>query len=98
FSIETGGRDGELHIHGDALDRDSRAVGSGETTVDIDGRTDVELMLEPNDFTVNTSFVGDQALAFRLDAGGRQIAVGPDDGFTIGWSDSCEVVGRCDVF
>jgi hypothetical protein len=98
FSIETGGRDGELRIHGDALDRDDRPIGSGETTLDIDGRTDVEMMLEPNDFTVNTSFVGDQALAFRLEAGGRQIAVGADDVFTIGWSDSCEVVGRCDVF
>lgn len=98
FSIDTGGRDGELRIRGDGLDRDARAVGSGEVTVDIDGRTDVDLMLEPNDFTVNTSFVGDQALAFRLEAGGRQIAVGTDGVFTIGWSDSCEVVGRCDVF
>ncbi len=98
FSIETGGRDGVLSLRGDALDRDGVAVGTGITTVELGGRTDVDLMIEPNDFTVNTAFVGDQALAFRLDAGGRQVAVGPDGGFTIGWSDSCQVVGRCDVF
>ena len=98
FSIDTGGRDGVLELRGDALDGAGVAVGRGATTVELGGRTDVELMIEPTDFTVNTAFVGDQALAFRLDAGGRQIAVGPDGVFTIGWSDSCEVVGRCDVF
>lgn len=98
FSIETGGRDGEMTLHGDGLDGSGAAVGSGVAIVDLGGRTDVDLMLEPNDFAVNTSFVGDQALAFRLDAGGRQLAVSPTGVFTIGWSDSCEVVGRCDVF
>lgn len=99
FSIETGGRDGDLEIHADGLDPDGLAVASGRLIVAIDGgRGDVALMLEPNDFTVNTTFVGDQALAFRADAGGRQLAVAPDGVFTVGWSDSCEVVGRCDVF
>lgn len=98
FSIDTGGRDGVLELRGEALDGAGIAVGAGVATVDLGGRTDVELMIEPNDFVVNTSFVGDQALAFRLDAGGRQLAVAPDGVFTIGWSDSCEVVGRCDVF
>lgn len=98
FSIETGGRDGELELRGQGLDGDGVALGAGVATVDLGGRTDVELVLEPNDFAVNTTFVGDQALAFRLDAGGRQLAVGSDGVFTIGWSDSCEVVGRCDVF
>lgn len=98
FSIETGGRDGEMTLTGEGIDRDGVAVGAGVATVELGGRTDVDLMLEPNDFTVNTSFVGDQALAFRLDAGGRQVAVSPEGVFTVGWSDSCEVVGRCDVF
>lgn len=98
FSIDTGGRDGALDITANALDGDDVAIATGRRSVDIDGRTDVELMLEPNDFTVNTIFVGDQALAFRPDAGGRQLAVGADGTFTVGWSDSCEVVGRCDVF
>jgi hypothetical protein len=83
FSIETGGRDGVMELRGDGLDRDGKAVGSGLATVDLGGRSDIDLMIEPNDFTVNTSFVGDQALAFRLDAGGRQLAVGPDGVFTI---------------
>jgi hypothetical protein len=98
FSIETGGRGGDLEIEARAKDVTDVAVAQGAATVALDGRTDVTLMLEPNDFSVNTSYVGDQALAFRIDAGGRQIAVGADGTFTIGWSDSCQVVGRCDVF
>ncbi len=98
FSIETGGRDGQLEIHGSALDGDGVLIGTGDTAVEVGGRTDVELMIDPTDFTVNTSFVGDQALAFRDDAGGRQLAISPAGVFTVGWSDSCQVVGRCDVF
>ncbi len=98
FSIATGGRDGDLTVGGVALDSDGVAVGRGDSSVALGGTTEIELMLEPTDFGVNTSFLGDQALAFRLDAGGRQIAVSPDGVFTIGWSDSCQVVGRCDVF
>ncbi len=99
FSIETGGREGELAIRADALDAGELSVATGFANLTLtDGRTDTDLMLEPNDFTVNTTYVGDQALAFRPDAGGRQIAVDADGIFTIGWSDSCQVVGRCDVF
>src|SRR5687767_5771132 len=61
FSIETGGRDGEMELHGEGLDGDGIAVGAGRATVELGGRTDVTLVIEPNDFTVNTSFVGDQA-------------------------------------
>lgn len=98
FSIETGGRDGVLELHADAFDGAGAAVGIGAATVALGGRTDVDLMLEPTDFVVNTVFVGDQALAFRPDAGGRQLAVGADGVITTGWTDSCSVVGRCDVF
>jgi hypothetical protein len=63
-----------------------------------DSRVDADLLLEPNDFVVNTTYVGSQDLAFRLDGGGRQLAVGADGVFTIGWSDTCQMVGRCDVF
>jgi hypothetical protein len=99
FSVSTGDRSGELAIAVDATDGDGALVAHGDATAaitDSDGAAAV--MLEPTDFLVNTSFVGDQALAFRGDAGGRQIALSPEGIATIGWSDSCQIVGRCDVF
>ncbi len=101
FSVETRERAGDLAIDITAQDLAGAAIAAGALTVAIqpDLRLDVDLMLEPNDFAVNTSFIGDQALAFRPDAAGRQLAVSPTGVATIGWSDSCEdVAARCDVF
>ncbi len=100
FSIDTGGRAGELEIAVDGKDGAGELVahGAARTAIVADGGGTATVMLEPTDFLVNTSFVGDQALAFRFDAGGRQIALSPPGIATIGWSDSCQVVGRCDVF
>lgn len=99
FSVQTPGRDGDLTIDVTARDGDGLTRGLGVVVVPIgDGRVDADVMLEPQDFVVNTTFVGSQDLAFRLDGGGRQLAVGADGTFTIGWSDTCQMVGRCDVF
>lgn len=99
FSVSTGDRTGELAIAVDATDGTGTIVAHGDVTAALtDGDGAAAVMLEPADFLVNTSFVGDQALAFRGDAGGRQIALSPDGVATIGWSDSCQIVGRCDVF
>jgi hypothetical protein len=82
-----------------AKDGDGVVRGAGSSVVAIgDGRVDAELMLDPNDFVVNTTYAGSQDLAFRADGGGRQLAVTSDGVFTIGWSDTCQMVGRCDVF
>jgi hypothetical protein len=99
FSVGTGERAGELAITVDALDAAGDRIADGATTAPLTGGDGAAtVMLEPADFLVNTSFVGDQALAFRAEAGGRQVAVSPTGVATIGWSDSCQVVGRCDVF
>lgn len=100
FSVDTGGRTGELAITVDGEDGDGTLVARGAGTATLDGASDgaTAVLLEPTDFLVNTSFAGDQALAFRPDAGGRQIAVSPTGVATIGWSDSCQMIGRCDVF
>ena len=99
FSIETGDRAGELAIAVDGKDAAGALIAHGDATAPIasDGGA-AAVMLEPTDFVVNTTFVGDQTLAFRPEAGGRQIALSPEGIATIGWSDSCQVVGRCDVF
>jgi len=100
FSVETRDRDGDLTISIDAEDTGGATIASGTTTVAIDPGTSTtaEVTIEPHDFGVNTIFLGDQALAFRADSAGRQVAVSPDGIATIGWSDSCAVAGRCDVF
>lgn len=100
FSIDTGARTGELAIAVDGEDGGGDRIAHGDTTTTIaaDGAGVASVMLEPTDFLVNTSFVGDQALAFRNDAGGRQLALAPTGVATIGWSDTCQMIGRCDVF
>lgn len=100
FSVSTPGRSGTMTIHAEAKagTGEVRAIGEVEVELDPAGRVDTELVLEPQDFVVNTTFVGTQDLAFRIDGGGRQLSAGPDGHFTIGWSDTCQMVGRCDVF
>lgn len=100
FSVDTGDRSGELTIAADGQDGSGTLIARGATTTTIatDGDGVATVRLDPTDFQVNTSFVGDQALAFRFEAGGRQIALSPTGVATIGWSDSCQIVGRCDVF
>ncbi len=100
FSVDTGDRTGALALAVEGEDGAGERIAHGDATATIaaDGNGAATVMLEPTDFLVNTSFVGDQALAFRGDAGGRQIALSPAGVATIGWSDTCQVVGRCDVF
>ncbi|MBK9035157.1 MAG: hypothetical protein IPL61_28485 [Myxococcales bacterium] len=99
FSVQTPGRTGDLTIDVVAEDGAGLARGVGGAVIPIgDARVDADVMLEANDFVVNTTYVGSQDLAFRIDGGGRQLSVAPDGVFTIGWSDTCQIVGRCDVF
>ncbi|MEZ4398883.1 MAG: hypothetical protein R3B06_02630 [Kofleriaceae bacterium] len=99
FSVQTPGRDGDLVIDLVARDGAGLVRGAGAVTIGLgDPRVDADVTLEANDFVVNTTFVGSQDLAFRLDGGGRQLTVDSDGVFTIGWSDTCQMVGRCDVF
>ena len=99
FSVETPGRTGELALEIAARDGSGLTVGRGAAAIPIvDGQSELSVMLEPDDFVVNTTYAGSQDLAFRLDGGGRQLSVATDGRFTIGWSDTCVTVGRCDVF
>lgn len=100
FSIQTPGRTGTLAIRVEARNGGGEVRAASDAAIELDpeARVDVTMMLEPTDFVVNTVYVGGQDLAFRVDGGGRQLSAGADGRFTIGWSDTCEVVGRCDVF
>jgi len=100
FSVSTAGRSGPMTVRVEASNGNGEVRAAGAVTVELDpaGRVEAALTLAPNDFVVNSTYVGTQDLAFRSDAGGRQLSAGLDGHFTIGWSDTCQMVGRCDVF
>lgn len=100
FSVETPGRSGDMVMtaRGLAEDGSLAALGEASTTITTDQLVDATLMLDPADFAVNTSVAGSQRLAWSSAQGGVQIAAGPDGTFTIGFSDDCGKLGRCDLW
>lgn len=100
FSVETPERTGELTITARALDADGQLAALGETTavIEPDLVADAALLLDPADFPVNTSVAGQQRLSWNRTSAGAQLAAGPDGTFTIGFSDDCGSLGRCDLW
>jgi hypothetical protein len=100
FSVTTGDREGILTMTAvgrNAFD-DETARGTTSATIDRGEITEARLLLEPTDFTVNTLVAGSQQTIFFDGAGGRQIAANADGDFTIGFSDDCGMLDRCDVW
>ena len=100
FSLETPGRSGELTMAARGLAEDGAlaAVGTASATLATDQLVDATLTLDPADFLVNTSVAGQQRLAWSTAQAGVQIAAAPDGTFTIGFTDDCGTLGRCDVW
>jgi hypothetical protein len=74
------------------------ARGGGTATIEPGARVDLSLMLEPDDFVVNASIAGTQALTFLPGRNGRQEATASDGSFTVAFVNDCAMLGRCDVF
>jgi len=100
FSVTPTGRTGALDIEVTGRDADGalRGIGSATATIVADQRVDVDVLLDPGDFVVNTEIAGSQRLAFYFGRGGRQIAAGGDGQFVITFVNDCATLGRCDVF
>jgi hypothetical protein len=100
FSVETPGRTGEVTMSVRALDEDGALAGLGEASATIvpDGTAETTHRLEPADYVVNTSVVGSQKLTWAFGAGGSQIAASPEGTFTVGFTDDCGSLSRCDLF
>jgi len=100
FSVETPGRTGEIEMTARGLAEDGTlvAIGGGRATLVADELIDATMMLDPADFVVNTSVAGSQRLAWDAAQAGVQIAAGPDGTFTVGFTDDCGSLGRCDVW
>ncbi len=102
FSITPTGRSGSLDIEVVGIDADGlvRAQGTARAEIVTDARVDVDLLLDPGDFVVNTEIAGSQRLDFSFAGGrgGRQIAAGADGRFIIAFVNDCATLGRCDLF
>lgn len=100
FSVEATGRSGDLVMtaRGLAEDGSLAALGTSSATITADQLVDATLMLDPADFGVNTSVAGSQRLAWSSAQAGVQVAAAPDGTFTIGFSDDCGSLGRCDLW
>lgn len=92
FSITAGGRTGDIEIEVVALDENDlpRGVGVANGTLVDGSRVDVDLLLDPADFVVNTSTVGSQKPVFRNARNGRQLGANPTTGeFLVAFVDDC---------
>jgi hypothetical protein len=100
FSVETPDRSGALEMtaRGFAEEGGLVALGGGTGTIVPDGEAGATLILEPADFPVNTDVAGSQRLAWTSGAAGVQIGAGPDGTFTIGFTDDCGELARCDLW
>jgi hypothetical protein len=100
FSVETPGRRGVLAMTARALDDDGQlaALGSAEAVIVPGGDASATMVLEPADFGVNTRVAGSQRLAWTNAAAGVQVAAAPDGTFTIGFTDDCGELLRCDLW
>jgi len=100
FSVTPTNREGTLRVEVRGVDETDITRATGVATAEIvpQSRVDVDLLLEPSDFVVNTSVAGTQKLTFVSERTGRQVAVAPDDSFLVTFVNDCTTLGRCDVF
>ena len=89
FSITAEGRTGAIDVAVRGLDAAEAEIAVGATSVDATADT-ASVMLDPNDFIVNTEFPGGQFLNQDAETNGFQVSVGGDV-IAIGWRDDCPV-------
>jgi len=98
FTVTPTDRTGDVRIEVIAMDGAGAVRGEGAATGTIvpDGRTEVDVLLDPADFPINEGIAGTQRLIFEYEAAGRQLA-SADDGFFVSFVNDCAMLGRCDV-
>lgn len=95
FTVTPSGRLGDLRIDVAAVqelgnDRLLRARGSATAVIVPGERVALDVMLEPNDFVVETNTAGDQATTLVPDGpNGRQLAAAADGSFLIAFASGC---------
>lgn len=95
FSISAPGRQGDLGITVDAVDKDSLLVGRGETMTTVDAVT-ASVTLDTADFVINTDFADNQFPSDDYEAHGFQVAAGADGTWTTAYRDRC--MAPCNMF
>jgi|GEM_PF-5845059 len=101
FTVTPKGRSGQLGIA--VRGRDAAGIergrGAASTTIVEAGRADVDVLLDPSDFVVNTKITGSQRLTFVPEENAKQVALNPADGsFAVVFEDDCGMLSRCDIF
>lgn len=102
FSVTVGGRSGDIDIEVVALDEAQLARGVGTVTGTIlDGaQIELDVLLDPADFVVNTSTVGSQKSVFKNARNGRQLGVNSGTGeFFVPFVDDCsQSAMECNIY
>lgn len=96
FTVTPSGRTGDLTVTVEAIGEDGLVAVGGATTPIGGSRTDVTILLEPEDFVINRQRAETQWISFREDLSGRQVGVAPDRSFVVAWENSCPL-SRCDI-
>lgn len=101
FTVTPTGRQGDMRLEVSAVqelesERIVRARGTATVAIEPGQRSDVRVMLEPDDFVVNSTVAGDQLTTLMPGGhGGRNIATAADGSFLVGFASECDP--GCDV-
>ncbi|HEY4238437.1 MAG TPA: hypothetical protein VGM88_01435 [Kofleriaceae bacterium] len=95
FSVDTGGRAGDLTLTVDALDSDGTTVGAGQTTAPLTGDT-ASVLLDGADFVVNSDFPGDQFPSDDFESNGNALAVETGGLWTAAFRTGCDT--PCNIY
>ena len=101
FSVTPSGRAGDVTIDIIAVDDTQleRGVGSVTGTIVDGAEIELDVLLDPADFVVNTSTVGAQKPVFRNARNGRQVGVAAGGDFVVPFVDDCSQSDmECNVY
>jgi hypothetical protein len=95
YDVMVEGTAGTLEIEVDATDSDGALVGLGATSTTF-GSAQASLWLQGVDFTVNTTYAGNQFITNDFETVGLQLAGSAFDEWMIGFREDCS--SSCNVF
>jgi hypothetical protein len=100
LTVTAPGRSGDLVLDVAAADAGGATIARGRNQValDPDGRVELTVSLEPEDFVVNARTPASQLLARNPDLSGRQAAVRDDGGSLLAWETDCASATSCNIY
>jgi hypothetical protein len=97
FSVTPHNRTGALIVEASTMSADARtAQGVGQVDIKPSMRTDLRVVLVPDDYVLNSRRAGTQVTSFG--PGARQLAAAADGSFAVIYEDTCPQIDRCDIW